>query len=389
MSEILQMVDNFSLPLDLWAVHLFIGGTVDINIPPHMISKLKSLPIPHEIMHHDLQHAIDNEGKSDNDNIATIDPKQLMQINNLTLAPAFFDNYRSDVEYVTFLRAVAQSYPSKAQFTDSIGLTTQNRNIFAIRITSGNAANKIKIVYNSLQHAREWVSGSTVAYIAYMLTTDDKYASLLDKIEFILIPIVNVDGYVYSRTTDRMWRKNRRANQGSTCIGVDTNRNWGYMWNTGGASANPCAETYRGINAFSEVETTVVADFITKLTNCRGYVDFHSYSQLWMNPWGYAADLPAADATQKALAREVVSSISKVHGLNYGHGNSFTVIYQASGGADDWTYGSRKIDWSYSVELRDTGRYGFNLPANQIVPQGEEIMAAVQVMAQFIINASN
>ena len=29
---------------------------------------------------------------------------------------------------------------------------------------------------------------------------------------------------------DRLWRKNRRPNKGSECIGTDLNRNWQFQW---------------------------------------------------------------------------------------------------------------------------------------------------------------
>ena len=47
--------------------------------------------------------------------------------------------------------------------------------------------------------------------------------------------------YEFSRTDDnRLWRKNRSKNPGSSCIGVDLNRNWGYKWGGKGADTDPC-----------------------------------------------------------------------------------------------------------------------------------------------------
>ena len=59
-----------------------------------------------------------------------------------------------------------------------------------------------------------------------------------------------------------------------------------------GASKNPCADTYCGPKAFSEVEVKGVADFLSNITGLKGFIDFHSYSQLWMSPWGYTKRLP-------------------------------------------------------------------------------------------------
>ena len=56
----------------------------------------------------------------------------------------------------------------------------------------------------------------------------------------------------------------------------------------------------------------------------------------------------------------------------------------ATGGADDWAKGMADIKYSYTVELRDTGRYGFMLPSEQIIPTGEETWAGFKAMAKAI-----
>jgi murein tripeptide amidase MpaA len=49
---------------------------------------------------------------------------------------------------------------------------------------------------------------------------DSTITKLLDNISFHIIPMINPDGFVYTHTTDRMWRKTRSAVQGSTCVGI-------------------------------------------------------------------------------------------------------------------------------------------------------------------------
>jgi hypothetical protein len=63
----------------------------------------------------------------------------------------------------------------------------------------------------------------------------------------------------------------------------------------------------------------------------------------------------------------------------------FSIDYlQASGGSLDWTYAVANIKYSFAVELRDVGRYGFLLPEDQILPSGEETLAGILFAAQFI-----
>jgi extracellular matrix protein 14 len=53
----------------------------------------------------------------------------------------------------------------------------------------------------------------------------------------------------------------------------------------------------------------------------------------------------------------------------------------AAGGADDWAYGVAGIPYVYTIELRDTGRYGFILPKEYIIPTGEEFYEGLKYFA--------
>jgi len=179
--------------------------------------------------------------------------------------------------------------------------------------------------------------------------------------------------------------KNRRVNKNSSCIGVDTNRNWAYQWKTGGSSTNPCDETFCGPTSFSEPENFALANYIQTHSNVQGYIDFHSYSQLWMTPWGYTTTVPKDYTIQRQCGMLCVAALKNVNKISYSVGNVGSIIYIASGGSNDWTYGAQKIVHSYAVELRDTGSYGFLLPAIQIVPSGEETFVAVEVLASCVL----
>lgn len=68
--------------------------------------------------------------------------------------------------------------------------------------------------------------------------------------------------------------------------------------------------------------------------------------------------------------------------MRYTVGPSGSTLYPAAGGSDDWARGALNIKYAYTVELRDTGRYGFVLPASQIQPTGEEATQFVDSIAQ-------
>ena len=64
-------------------------------------------------------------------------------------------------------------------------------------------------------------------------------------------------------------------------------------------------------------------------------------------------------------------------------------FFVASGSSADWALGVAKIPYSYSVELRDTGRYGFLLPRELILPTAEEIWAFHVAVARYVIEGSH
>src|SRR5690606_22812703 len=84
----------------------------------------------------------------------------------------------------------------------------------------------------------------------------------------------------------RSWRKNRR-NNGNGSYGVDLNRNYGFMWGTGGASKSPSSEVYMGTEPFSEPETSAIRDFVRSKTNTKVLLTFHTFSELILYPWGH------------------------------------------------------------------------------------------------------
>ena len=62
------------------------------------------------------------------------------------------------------------------------------------------------------------------------------------------------------------------------------------------------------------------------------------------------------------------------------------ILDTTGGSGADWTYGIAKIKYSYGVELRDTGKYGFLLPAEQIIPSGKETLEALKALCTYVFH---
>jgi murein tripeptide amidase MpaA len=204
---------------------------------------------------------------------------------------SWFTAYHPYADHLTFLRDLQAGYTGNSEIITS-GSSVQGRVLTGIHIWgSGGKGSKPAVLIHGTVHAREWITTMTTEYMAWQLLT--KYASdanikaAVDKFDFYIMPIVNPDGFVYSQTNDRLWRKNRKTVSGSSCVGTDVNRNWPYKWElTNGASTNPCSETYKGQAAGDTPENKGLVSQVQALKNSRGiqlYLDVHSYGQyiLW------------------------------------------------------------------------------------------------------------
>ena len=134
--------------------------------------------------------------------------------------------------------------------------------------------------------------------------------NVLTNIDWYIVPLLNPDGYEFSHTIDRFWRKNRRPPpDGSECYGVDLNRNFDIGYGLG-ASTNPCEEVYQGPDPLSEPEVLALTSLAARLnTSLLAYISLHAYGQSWLTPWGYKPDpVPNMNAlveAAKAAFREV------------------------------------------------------------------------------------
>jgi carboxypeptidase T len=279
------------------------------------------------------------------------------------------------------LRQLAERRPEIAQLVE-IGRSVENRPIWALR-TGQRRGNTRKVLFKVLflgcHHAREWIAVEVpyllAAYIVDNATTDP-VQEWLSQGEIWVAPMVNPDGHEYSRTEDRLWRKNRRRNHDGS-FGVDPNRNYGYMWGTlniNTSSHTPSDPTYVGPQAFSEPETRAVRNLVAQQLFV-GVVTYHSYSQLILYPWGYTYK-PVPDLSDRSemvkLADDMAKLIHGIHGKTYKPQQS-SDLYLTAGDTTDWTYGEYDIP-SVTIELRPTNvaEGGFILPPEQIQPTWEE-----------------
>jgi murein tripeptide amidase MpaA len=298
---------------------------------------------------------------------------------------------------------LASWFPSLCTREPLPNLTSaQGRRVSALRIASGGGSGRRGFLAIGGLHAREFMNPDAIVELAcdlvfaYLNGTGITYGSrswsatdiktMVETLDIWFIPCANPDGRDYAMYVDDMWRMNRRTNTGSSCRGVDVNRNFDITWGTitSATSCNVCAadQTYCGPAAFSEPESRNIRDFLNA-HRVDVFVDVHSYSELILYPWGHAVVqttnpaqnfstlasgtcaplnpptykeyIPAADLTRfRTVAQRVADSVHAVRGRTYTPEPVHSVYATGtSGTSSDYAY-SRHLA---NPALRKT--YGF------------------------------
>jgi len=254
-----------------------------------------------------------------------------------------------------------------------------------VGISIGDASRPVFYLHCGI-HAREWITVTTCLWIVdQLLDSDPERDKLTALFRWVLIPVHNVDGYDYTHTTSRLWRKNRAPNSGSTCIGTDVNRNYAYAWDGPGSSTNPCSDTYRGSAPFSTPEAMAENAYLSPLMNAGNlgaYIDIHAYGAMFMSPWAWTTTLPTDYTTMNAQMTAATAAIQSVNGNRYAMGSIARTIYVASGSTVDFTYSAGEVTNSYAIECFGSS---FTPPVSSILPIGKEIWAGVRSVALRIV----
>lgn len=367
---------------DMWS-HSVRGGIALYALSPAQLELAREAGLAIEIVDQNIQASLDADNARQRAGLrAKPDPAGVGALDNQT----FYTDFRTAAELQARVDALKASRPDLVS-TFQIGTSIQGRPIMAasVKRPAGGKCRPLMMI-NGTQHAREWISPMCVVYYMEELVTkadtDPVIKARLDAVDFVLVPVANPDGYDYTWTTDRFWRKNRRANSNGT-FGVDLNRNWGFQWGVtlpggSGGNNNPNSQTYWGTAPFSEPETQALRDLVLSLPNYRAGMDIHSFGNLIMWSWGYT-NQPAPDAPLLSAGGVAQANAAKaVNNLTYTAGQLYSALYPVSGSHTDWMYAVAS-GLSYIYELRGGA---FNPPPSDILPGATETFAAILTHAQ-------
>ena len=354
---------------------------------------------------------------------AQVDEKSILRDYKLTLQNKELEQipaYHSYEELTTELHALAEKYPGIADL-QSLGKSAEGRDIWALKITKkpetspenpaepGNVEKddpnwlitndklnnpqqtpqqpevkeKPGIVITGLHHAREHITLEVPLFAAKQILegygTDPAMTKRVDETAIWVVPMVNPDGYEYSRTQSFWWRKNRQPitdadlqAQGNISnlpggvgtsekgdvkgIGIDLNRNYmdddpanfkiyrpegdtpGSTWDDDGASDRISSDTYRGPAGSYAPEVKVLED-LEQNNNIKGAMDFHSYGRMILYPWGYKYGECEKDEEFSKVAQNMAEIIRSAddEGVSYRPMQS-SDLYPATGSSEDFQY---------------------------------------------------
>jgi hypothetical protein len=276
--------------------------------------------------------------------------------------PAKDAGYHTYAEMVAALDKAVDDHPAIID-KFSIGKSYQGREIWAAKISDHVEVdeNEPEVLFDGLHHAREHLTvEQSLAVMSWLVGgygKDARITQIVNQREIFIIFMVNPDGGEYDLTGSpyRAWRKNRQPNAGSTRIGTDLNRNYGYHWGCcGGSSGSTGSDTYRGPRAFSAPESNAVRKFIDSRVvggrqQIKAAITFHTAGEQILWPYGYTrTDIPK-DMTKDDHAALVAigRAMARTNGYTPMQSSS---LYITDGDEIDYAYGVHRI-FMYTFEM--------------------------------------
>ena len=271
--------------------------------------------------------------------------------------------YRTLFDYHSELEELADEYPGHVRLVVGSETSLEGRPILGVEIAGDVHADdgRPTAYIDGIHHAREWPAGEIPMNFAIELAegygVDVAITDLLEQVRVIIVPVVNVDGFVLSRGAligegypidyglsiigqGSYWRKNVRGLAHAAGIsvgsyGVDNNRNYGYLW--GARSVGPLArtspfpldQTYHGAAPFSEPETRVARE-LQLTNNVVAAISNHTYGNFVLYPWGHTFTPPPDEGVI-----DLAHAMAAENGYRAQPGIE---LYPTHGTANDWTY---------------------------------------------------
>jgi hypothetical protein len=290
-------------------------------------------------------------------------------------------------DYTSEMKLLAEQRPDLVRPV-VVGTTLEGRPIEGLEIASGVHRSDGRPAYLQvgLLHAREWPSGELPMEFAHDLVanygSDPRVTALLDQVRVLIVPVVNVDGFVASRSfgaspldddpgaTQSQASNDEAAYKRKNCrptvpgseslpcplrsrSGVDLNRNFGAYWGGVGSSADPSSTAFRGTGPFSEPEAQALHTLSSRIQATVVIVN-HTFTAEgeWLRQPGF--DDVVAVTPDEAATRQLGDAMAAASGWG---SNRALAIGEITGAAEDWNYFAQG-SYGYTAEIRGANFHG-------------------------------
>ncbi|MGH3763642.1 MAG: M14 family metallopeptidase [Pseudonocardiaceae bacterium] len=310
--------------------------------------------------------------------------------------PVGYQGYHNYRELTGELNALAAAHPNQV-VVSSYGRSAQDRPLLLVKLSDEVRTDKHEpeVLFSCAQHAREHLTVEMCLHIVRRLAqgygTDPAITRMMRSREIWVAPMVNPDGAEYDISTGLfgLWRKNRQPIPGTTDVGTDTNRNWGDEWACcGGSSANPGSDSYHGSAPFSAPETAQLRDWVNSrviggVQQITAHIDFHSFSELVLWPYGFTTNDtgPGLTGSDAAAFRKLGVELAATNGYTPEQSSH---LYITDGSIGDWMWAQHHI-WSFTLEMYPTSltQGGFYPPASVIDRETARNDKAVDLLLEY------
>ncbi|KAL5277274.1 hypothetical protein ACFFRR_002476 [Megaselia abdita] len=393
----------------LWLKGPSLRGLTDVLVPPKLITdfqgSLNFETIDYEVLIFDVGKAIEYEESKEKAGIS------VGKIN--------WKKYFSYEDIVHYLENIQQRNPNIVELVH-IGRSFEGRPLVVVKVDINRKKNQRKtqklkksrgngVFIEGGVHGREWIAPATSLWMISELVKimrnnrTNLQTEYIKNTTWFITPVINPDGYEYSRNFDRLWKKTRskhisRANgiinsamtwlnnrkSEKICFGVDLNRNWEQDWVK---RDTPCNEFYPGPNPFSEPESRSLSKYLMdERQNIKLFISLQSYGQVISYP-----SQPRTSLNSQKMDDLLDVAMVGTDGLRkkgsfsrYRIDSNYDISSSWAGSSDQYTMYGVGIPFSYTIHLGDNGVHGYFLPGSYIEPVAKDVFEIVTAMIDYI-----
>lgn len=377
--ELLQRVSN-DLDLDFWSPAV-LNKNASVMVSPwndeSFRNQLVKNNVEHRVIQNNVQRLIDHENVMNM--IKTRKRRSTAQDDTI----AKFDHFWTLEEIYQYLDDLKKQYPKLVRVMD-YGVTHEGRPIKVITISAKEVVDEFHpvVLIDGGIHAREWAGHMAVLYLIHQLVERSaENMDLLSNTNWVIMPVANPDGYVYTHQSNRLWRKNR-APSNTVCTGTDLNRNFPFQWAFYGGE---CSIGYAGPTPASELETRAMMLLMAKYARVtQVYLAVHTCGDYILYPYGYDYVDAANKAQLQELGDKAAAAVKAIGGPDYAVGSAAFLLYPANG-SDDFIYGSFGVEYAYTLELSCSASSGdgFIISLEEMQKINKEAFEMFKVFGKF------